>query len=177
MIPELEAVWTQFTETYAALRRSLEAIPDDRLHWRPAPAAMTVAEITQHVIDANRRLINRLLGDGAPGALVEDVPGQERLLEQLEEGERRVEAALAQLTAEDLCRRSDGRWSPIGDLEVHGVRDGRWFAYQMVRHTAYHLGQIDGIRWLLEAAEAPPRTRYVARLVVDGEPPEALRAW
>ena len=35
MIPELEPIWTQFLETYAALRDALTQVPHDRLTWRP----------------------------------------------------------------------------------------------------------------------------------------------
>ena len=61
MTSELEPVWKQFTETYDALRQALAEVPDDRLHWKPGPAATTAAQITQHIAGGNRRYAAMIL--------------------------------------------------------------------------------------------------------------------
>jgi uncharacterized damage-inducible protein DinB len=149
MIPELEPVWKQFTETYDALRQALAELPDDRLHWKPGPQATTVAEIAQHIAGANGRYAAMI--DGAPlirGPLEEGV-GRERLLELLAQSEARVQAVFEQLPAGDLHRKRADHWNPLGP-EVQGPLDVLWFAGQIVRHSAYHLGQINYILRLLE---------------------------
>jgi hypothetical protein len=42
---------------------------------------------------------------------------------------------------------------PLGP-EVQGPLDAMWFAQQIVRHSAYHLGQINYILRLLEGESA-----------------------
>ena len=71
MIPELEPVWKQFQETYAALRDALAQVPDDRLTWRPGPRANSVSGIVQHItrgkaVDIRLRLTQHVERDGLP---------------------------------------------------------------------------------------------------------------
>lgn len=149
MISELEPVWKQFTETYDALRQALAEVPDDRLHWKPGPQATTVSEITQHIAGGNRRYAAMI--DGIPlvrGPLEEGL-GHARLLQLLAESEERVRSVFEALPAEDLHRKRADDWNPLGP-EVEGPLDALWFGQQMVRHSAYHLGQINYILRLLE---------------------------
>ena len=55
---------------------------------------------------------------------------------------QQVHATLSRMTPDTLGQaRADG-WDPLGP-EVAGPLDGLWFALQMVRHSAYHLGQLN----------------------------------
>jgi uncharacterized damage-inducible protein DinB len=149
MIAELEPVWKQFTETYDALRQALAEVPDDRLSWRPSPAATTAAHITQHIVRANRAYAAKIDDSTATHLPYEEQMSRERLLELLAVSEERVREVFEQLPAEDLRRtRADGRRA-LGP-EVEGPLDALWFAHQIVRHSAYHLGQINYILLLLE---------------------------
>ena len=155
MIRELEPAWKQFTETYDALRQALAEVPDDRLHWKPGPAATTAALITQHIARANRAYASTIDGSSFARPPYEEAPSRERLLELLAASEQRVQEVFEQLPAEDLrCKRAD-RWSPLGP-EVQGPLDAMWFAQQMVRHSAYHLGQINYILLLIEGESSSP---------------------
>ena len=153
MIKELEPVWKQFEETDHALRDALAQVLDDRLTWRPGPAANSVAAIVQHIARANIGYAN-MMEQGNPGDRwePEERPGRERLLERLEESAQRVRQTFDRMTSEALRHpRADG-WGPLG-TEVEGPLDALWFALQMVRHSAYHLGQINVYLLMWEGEE------------------------
>jgi uncharacterized damage-inducible protein DinB len=149
MIRELEPVWKQFGETYDALRQALAEVPDERLHWKPGPQATTVAGITQHITRGNRAYASMIDGRRDDRGAVEEAPDRARLLELIAESEARVRSVFDALPAEDLRRKRADHWGPLGP-RVEGPLDALWFAQQIVRHSAYHLGQINYILRLLE---------------------------
>jgi uncharacterized damage-inducible protein DinB len=150
MIGELEPVWKQFQETYQALRLALAELPEERVNWRPGPAANTVAGIVQHLARGNG-VYASMMEQGQPGERWPDEgrPSRGRLLERLAESEQRVQATFERMTSEALRRPRAERWNPLGP-EVAGPLDALWFAQQMVRHSAYHLGQVNVYLLLLE---------------------------
>jgi uncharacterized damage-inducible protein DinB len=149
MIAELEPVWKQFAETYDALRQALAEVPDDRLSWRPGPKANTVAWMVQHIARGNIVYAMMALGERGQRWELEERPSRQRLLERLDESEGRVRDAFERMTPEALWQTRADRWGPLGP-EVEGPLDSLWFAMQMVRHSAYHLGQINVYLLLLE---------------------------
>ncbi len=153
MTDELEPVWRQLGETYDAVRLALSEVPDDRLHWRPGSQANTVAGIVQHIARANI-LYADMMVEGIPGERwdLEESPSRERLLERLAESEGRMKQIFECMTVESLRRKCADDWNPLGP-EVRGPLDARWFAMQMVRHSAYHLGQINVYHLLLPGEE------------------------
>jgi len=142
MIPELEPIWKQFAETYSALRQALAEVPDDRLAWRPGPKASTVAWMVQHIARGNIVYSMMALGERGQRWELEERPSRQRLLERLDESEGRVRDAFERMTPEALRQTRADRWGPLGP-EVEGPLDALWFALQTVRHSAYHLGQIN----------------------------------
>jgi uncharacterized damage-inducible protein DinB len=143
MIPELEPIWKQFQETYSALREALEAVPDDRLAWRPGPKANTVSWIVQHINRGNLVYAHFMeRGDRGHPPEWEESPSRQRLVDLLADSERRVRETFERMTAEWLNQTRAEDWNPLGP-EVDGPLDAGWFALQMVRHSAYHLGQIN----------------------------------
>jgi uncharacterized damage-inducible protein DinB len=155
MVDTLQPIWKQFTETYEALRQALAEVPDDRLEWRPGPRANTVAVIVQHIARANGRYAN-MMERGEPGELRshEESPGRDRLLERLADSESRVRETFERMTLERLAQVCADQWSPLGP-KVEGPLDALWFAQQIVRHSAYHLGQINVYLLLLEGEDRP----------------------
>ena len=149
MLRELQPIWKQFQETYDALRQSLTMMPDEWLGWQPASGATSVAEITQHIARANITYSN-MIERGERGSRREIDPDADRafLLLRLAESEERVRSCLEKLTEADLRRERASVWHPLGP-EVKGPLDSLWFALQIVRHTGYHLGQINYILMLL----------------------------
>jgi uncharacterized damage-inducible protein DinB len=149
MIAELKPVWKQFEETYSALRQALTAVPDDWLLWRPALGATCVATIAQHVAGANVRYCNMIEhGERGRSWDVDDHADRELLLQRLALSEERVRSCLEGIDEAELRRVVAERWHPLGQ-EVKGPLDVLWFAQQIVRHSAYHLGQINYILLLL----------------------------
>jgi uncharacterized damage-inducible protein DinB len=142
VISELESVWKQFDETYAALREALAQVPDDRLTWRPGPKASPVAGILQHLARANVHYACVMDGGHYERWEPEESPSRQRLLERLEQSEQRVRECFERMTSELLRQTRAERWRPLGP-EVQGPLDALWFALQMVRHSAYHLGQLN----------------------------------
>jgi len=153
MTPELEPVWKQFVETYDALRDALSEVPDDRLAWKPCPAATSALSIVAHIVRANRRYSSLAACADLPGDPPEEISGRPRLLELLGESERQVREGFEGLSRDDLSRRCADDWSPLGPA-VTGPLDALWFCNQIVRHTAYHLGQINYLLLLLEGGGA-----------------------
>jgi uncharacterized damage-inducible protein DinB len=155
MTAELEPVWKQFAETYAAIREALAALPDERLTWQPGPGANTTALIAQHIARANLRYAH-MMEHGEPGPWwdLEEDPGRARLVERLEESERVVRAVFERMNPAALRQPCAEHWRPLGP-EVEGPLDALWFALQIVRHSAYHLGQINVYLLLLEGGAEP----------------------
>jgi uncharacterized damage-inducible protein DinB len=151
MTSELEPVWKQFAETYDALREALAEVPDDRLAWKACPTATSALAIVAHVVRANRRYSSLAAGAGLPTAPAEEIPGRERMLELLRDSQDQVREVFERLSPEELQRPCASDWSPLGP-EVQGPLDALWFCHQIVRHTAYHLGQINYISLLLEGS-------------------------
>jgi len=150
MIPDLEPVWKQFTETYEALRQALAEVPEDRLAWRPGPKANTVAGIVQHIARANIGYAHVMEhGERGPRWQPEESPSRQWLLDRLDESAQRVQETFEWMTPERLRQIRADRWGPLGP-EVPGPLDALWFALQMMRHSAYHLGQINVYLLLLE---------------------------
>lgn len=149
MTTELEPVWKQFAETYDALREALAEVRDDRLAWKPCPTATSALGIVAHVVRANRRYSSLAAGTGLPSAPPEELAGRDRMLDRLRESEEYVRGVFEQLSPDDLRRTCADDWNPLGP-PVAGPLDALWFCHQIVRHTAYHLGQINYISLLVE---------------------------
>jgi uncharacterized damage-inducible protein DinB len=150
MTAELEPIWQQFAETCSALRQALAEVPDDRINWRPGPAANSVARIVQHIAGGNRLYSRMMRGDeNGPRRAVEVEPDRARLLEILDESEQIVRQTFDAMTPETLRQVRAGDWNPLGP-DVDGPLDALWFALQTVRHAAYHLGQVNVYLLLLE---------------------------
>jgi uncharacterized damage-inducible protein DinB len=147
MIGELQPIWKQFEETYAPLREWLAAIPDDRLKETPAEGVASASKIIRHICRGNlvySHMIERserALGD------IPIEPDRQELLELIDRSERRVREAFEAVTEQNAHEPRAGDWSPLGP-PVAGPLDAVWFALQIVRHSAYHLGQVSYIMQL-----------------------------
>jgi uncharacterized damage-inducible protein DinB len=125
-----------------ALRREVEAYPDERQLWQELPGvgntggtlALHIAGNLQHYIGA------RLGGTGyvrdRPAEFSRRGVSRVELLEEIDAARTAVAAALARLTEADLHRVFP---EPIGGVEVE---TGEYLIHLAV-HATYHLGQID----------------------------------
>jgi uncharacterized damage-inducible protein DinB len=145
MIDALKPVWKQSEETYQALRHSLAAVPDADLTWSPGGEAMSVARLIQHIASANINYMRHMEGsDRGRTWEYQEAPPRAWLAERLDESEQRVREVFDAMTPESLARFCAYDWAPLSDSNlVEGPLDALWFALQAVRHTAYHLGQLN----------------------------------
>ncbi|HEY3269336.1 MAG TPA: DinB family protein [Armatimonadota bacterium] len=155
MIEELRPVYQQLEETYDALRAVLEEIPDDRLDWRPAKGMLSASELTQHIARANRTygrvIFAEPKGDRPPW--VQGL-GRSELLERVEASLTLAREDFEAITPERLHAPCADHWGPFV-IPVQGPLDTLWFAINMVRHTAYHVGQLNTYSLLLEGGAEP----------------------
>ena len=154
MLPQLKPIWRRWEETQAALLAAVAEFPPDRLNWKPAGNATTLAEIVAHTAGGEAAYY-RMLGDERPwSAPVPETPEEARSL-LLAAGER-ARLAFESLSEADLSTPRADRWRPLGP-EVAGPLDSIWFLEQMIRHKAYHLGQINYLDLMLTdgPSEAP----------------------
>ena len=71
-------------------------------------------------------------------------PDRAELNELIDRSERRVRDAFEAVTEEGAHESRCDDWNPLGP-PVSGPLDAIWFALQIVRHSAYHLGQVSFI--------------------------------
>jgi uncharacterized damage-inducible protein DinB len=159
MIDTLKPVWKQFGETYEALRYSLATVPDGDLTWSPGGEAMSVARLIQHIASANINYMNcmrpREGSEQERAREYQEAPPRAWLVERLNESEHRVREGFDAMTPESLTRSCAEDWAPLGDSNlVAGPLDALWFALQAMRHTAYHLGQLNVYLLVLAARRA-----------------------
>ncbi|MES4792959.1 MAG: hypothetical protein C4321_08200, partial [Chloroflexota bacterium] len=160
MIAELEPIWKQLNETYESLRHALAHVPEERLNWQPGPTTNSVSVIVQHIVRANLRYAS-FLGGPDPGLqhrrredlATPEHAGERRERARLDDSERSLKATLERVTPDALRAIHAGEWYPL-DSHAVGPLDGFWFVLQMVRHSAYHLGQINLYLLLIEGETA-----------------------
>jgi hypothetical protein len=145
MLNELATIWNQLVETYEALEAVLDEIPDARLDWRPAPEATTASEIIQHIARANITYAN-IMQTGESGVRPQIQPGLARqaIVERVRTSHDRVRDVYESLPLDRLHAPCADDWAPFGP-SVPGPLDALWFAHLMLRHTAYHVGQLNYI--------------------------------
>lgn len=141
MIDELKPVWKQSEETYAAVRDLLDRTPDERIYWAPTPDAWSISDIVQHIARAN--VVYAMVMEGKEPLRRPRVerPNRSELTDCLDTSESFVREVFERITPDELFKSRADDWNPLGP-DVLGPLDGLWFAMQIVRHTAYHAGQI-----------------------------------
>lgn len=156
MVAALIPVWKRWEETHSALVDCLRQFPEERFSWKPAPAATTAAHIVTHIARAEilyAREINRAAGavpdSEAPGLDYGAVTDRTSALNAAEAGAAFAAGVVERLSVEDLDRVLADDWNPLGP-DVEGPLTTLWFVEQMIRHKAYHLGQLCYLSMLLE---------------------------
>jgi uncharacterized damage-inducible protein DinB len=144
-------VWKHFVETYAAVDVVLEEIPDERLHWNPTTHNQSAAGIVFHIARGNITYAN-LMQSGDSGERPVFQPGISRgeLKAVLDQSLHRVRTVFHDLPSERLHAVCATDWEPLGPV-VKGNQDALWFALQIVRHSAYHVGQLTYIALMLQS--------------------------
>jgi uncharacterized damage-inducible protein DinB len=144
-----------------ALRRELEAYPDERDIWRVAPGITNSAgTLALHLAGNLQSFIGAVLGgsgyvrDREAEFARRDVPRAE-LLREIDAARAAVAQGLERLSEPDLARPYP---QPLG---AHTVTTGDFLIHLAV-HLTYHLGQVDYHRRLLTGQDAAAPIRAVA---------------
>ena len=141
MISDLQVVWQQSAETYAVFRELLEGTTTEKLYVRPTEDIWSISDIAQHIARAN--IVYAMVMEGHEPFRREptDRPSLVELLEYINYSETFVQEVFERSTTESLQLVRADDWNPLGP-DVSGPLNSFWFALQIVRHTAYHVGQI-----------------------------------
>jgi uncharacterized damage-inducible protein DinB len=153
MLEVLKPVVQQLEETYEAVQISLRSAGPERLGWKPNPHLPTFAEVAEHIASANLTYA-AVIGpaDVRRKWDLDPAPSMDWLLTKLNESLSVSKEVLEGVTAENLTESRENDWCPNCDEQlIQGPLDALWFAMQMVRHTAYHLGQLNLYLRLIEA--------------------------
>lgn len=135
----------QLDETCEAVRISIDAAGAGRIAWKPAGNAPTFASIAQHIASGNLSYATVIGPNNVRRKWeVDSSPSMEWLVERLDESLATARRTLEGVTADNLHESRSDDWCPNCEEQViTGPLDALWFAMQMVRHTAYHLGQLN----------------------------------
>src|SRR6266545_1466058 len=124
-----------------ALRRELEAYPDEQLIWALPPGLPNSAgTLALHLAGNLRHYVGAILGGtgyirNRPEEFAARNVPLAALLDQLAEAEKAIESTLSQLSAEQMAEPFP---EPIRD---HHLQTDE-FLIQLAVHLAYHLGQV-----------------------------------
>jgi hypothetical protein len=145
MIPTLGPILRQLEETCEAVRISIESAGESGLGWKPAPHVNTFAEIAEHIASGNLAYATVIGPANVRRAWeIDPTPTKEWLLARLDESLATARQTIEGVTEENLHVSRAADWCPNCDEQlIQGPLDALWFTQQMVRHTAYHLGQLN----------------------------------
>jgi uncharacterized damage-inducible protein DinB len=145
MIETLLPVAGFLQETHEAIRISIDMAGEAGLAWKPAQNAHTFGEIVEHIASGNLSYATVIGPENVRRTWeIDPAPQKEWLLARLNESLETALRILDGVTEDILHIRREYDWNP--NCEEQTIReplDALWFAQQMVRHAAYHLGQIN----------------------------------
>lgn len=156
MIPILQPVYQRWDETQISLLDCLSQFPADRYRWHPGPKASCAGDILLHIARGETGYARMALGQPRE-PLEAAVADHASALAVLQTAADRARDAFERLTEADLEQVVAEVWHPLS-TKVEGPMTPLWFLEQMIRHKAYHLGQLWYISLLLE--EDPPAGRF-----------------
>jgi hypothetical protein len=160
------------TRDLRAVRREIEAYPDDASVWRVPPGIANCAgTLALHLAGNVQHFFGTILGgtgyvrDRAAEFSRRDVPRAE-IGGQLEAGIAAVERGLSRVADNSLAADFPEK------IAGHTVSTGEWLIH-LAAHLAYHLGQIDYHRRLVTGRAETVGTMAVPELRTARKPPEA----
>lgn len=149
----LEPALRQLEETCEAVHISLRSAGAARLAWKPAPHLPTFAMIVEHIASGNLAYATAIGPVNVRRCWeLDPSPSMEWLVERLDESLATARRTLEGVTDDNLHLSRADDWCPNCEEQViQGPLDALWFAMQMARHTAYHLGQLNMYLQLMES--------------------------
>jgi uncharacterized damage-inducible protein DinB len=155
-----------------AVRREIEAYPDDASEWRvPGGITNSAGTLALHLAGNVQHYVGAILGgtgyvrDRAAEFSRRDVPRAE-ILAQLDAGVAAVERGLTRVPDSALAAEYPEK------IAGHTVSTGEWLIH-LAAHLAYHLGQIDYHRRLVTGRADTVGTMAVPELRTARKSPEA----
>ena len=151
MIPESYLIRASLKSTRAELEEVFPHLSDDMLDWAPAPGMRTIQGQLVEIIGTELSIVERLMG-GSKRAYTDieaDLTEMKELLGILEKLSSVREVTLgflASLSEEQLNSEADVSQGSKDYMELESVPTREMFRY-IVRHEAYHTGQLVSYLW------------------------------
>ncbi|MBZ0257871.1 DinB family protein [bacterium] len=131
-------------------RKALEAVPGDKLMWKPHEKSFTLGQLAYHIASSNGFFAEHLLNDEfeVPNFEMRQPDSKEELLKLHEESVEKAKQTLSQLDDEKMFT----QWKILANgaelMSVPRVAVGRYF---MLNHWYHHRGQLTVYLRLLDA--------------------------
>ncbi len=145
----VDPILAEFDQEAPATRRVLEAVPGDKLAWKPHPKSMSLGRLAQHVAEIQGRLAEATIADSFDVAAG---PGPEptthtEIMEIFETGLARAKEIIGQ-TSDDRCQAG---WTVLreGDPLLTLPRIAVYRSFLM-NHLYHHRGQLSVYLRLLD---------------------------
>ena len=126
-----------------ATRRMLEAVPADKLTWKPHEKSWTIGQLALHIAGTPGGISQLLQGDGIDGSQVDfnqaEPESKEQILAKLEESMEMATKALDEMGDEHAM---DSWTLSNGDAEVFTVPKIGLARSLMMNHWYHHRGQM-----------------------------------
>jgi uncharacterized damage-inducible protein DinB len=155
MIPFAQDFLNCLEGLHADIRRNIEGLAPEALHWSPGPETNSMGVLIVHLVGAERYWI----GDVA----LQELSNRDRAAEFRTTGMETADLLQRLNQATDYARAALERIS-LADLEAERIspRDGRtftvaWALLHALEHTAIHCGHIQIQRQLWGQSHAPIR--------------------
>jgi uncharacterized damage-inducible protein DinB len=118
-------------------KKILEAVPSNKLDYKPDPASRSAIELTRHIAAADNRFVETVINgvfDTSPSLIPENVKTPAEIASWYEERYAKNFAALGKVSGEQLVKIVDFR----GMFQWPAVK----FAVFGLHHTIHHRGQL-----------------------------------
>ena len=126
----------------ASTRRLLEAVPADRLEWKPHPKSMSIGLLARHIAGIPGTFVEMLAHDSFDFGQRSGPPepsSKDEILEVHDAGQAAIDAAWGAWTAADLGR----TWRVLrGGVELMAVPRGAVLRNFVCNHLVHHRGQL-----------------------------------
>ena len=146
----VDPILAEIDQEAAATRRTLEAVPEDKLTWKPHAKSMSLARLAQHVAEIQGRLSEILVGDDFDPSTFPKVPEpttRAEILNTFETGLTRAKELIGQ-TADDRCLQN---WSFVmGGKPLMTLPRIAAYRVLLMNHLYHHRGQLSVYLRLLD---------------------------
>lgn len=141
-MPIVDSFLHELEQESRATRRVLEAVPGDKLEWKPADKSMTLGQLAMHVATIQGRITRALLEDAMtiPKFRQGEPASKNEILSALDESLKGAKEALSGMDDEMVL----ATWKVIGPDGTERMSMPRVAALRTLvcNHTYHHRGQL-----------------------------------